>query len=353
MTHLNAVSRRRVCFALAAMPLMSACATGARPTRSKGTSRQSPNVALLLPLSGPQTDLGKRMAKAVWLAEDTSGVPKRTIIVDAGQTEASAATATQKAIDQGADVLVGPLFRHQAASVVQSSGGRPVLSLSNDRALSQSGAWVFGVTPKQSVDTVLGFAKQTGARRIAMMSTPGPLGERARAALQTASGRTGFQILPDIPATTKPTDMSAALQQSGTNQMPDILYVPTAASGTIDQAVASVSTGVTTIGSLQWSGLASDTLKRLDKACFTGPDPDRFNRLSAAYRAQLDEDMGVIAALAIDAVAMANTSGSASGFASRTTMNGLLGATRFDKNRQCSRSLTILRIDRGSVHRVT
>lgn len=135
--------------------------------------------------------------------------------------------------------------------------------------------------------------------------------------------------------------------------MPDIIYVPSTGAGALRQAEAAVQTGVTTIGSLQWSGLGQSDLDRLDKACFTGPDPVRFDRLSSFFRAQLDEELGVIAALAVDAVGMAHSMDGAQGLSRRTAFEGLLGDTRFDRNKTCERDLAILRIDGGNVLPVT
>ena len=349
-----APSRRRLLSMLAAAPLLSACAgepraPAFRSPRPEGDAR----VALLVPLTGARAALGKQMAKAVWLVEDLGGTPGRTQVLDAGETPQSAADAALRAVAQGSTIIVGPLFRDQTPAVVQAAGDVPVMSLSNDVTLTASGAWVFGVTPTQSVETVLGFAKSTGARRVTVLDTPGALGQRAISALNTQARNARVTALPVIPSGTAPADMSVALRQSGGGTMPDIVYVPSTSATALKQAVAAVGTGLTTIGSLQWSGLPQTELDRLDKACFTGPDPVRFNRLSAVFRAQLEEEMGVIAALGVDGVGMAQTLGGSRPLNRRTPYEGLLGKTRFDAGRTAQRDLAILRIDGGNVLPVT
>ena len=111
-------------------------------------------------------------------------------------------------------------------------------------------------------------------------------------------------------------------------------------------------TGVTTIGSLQWSGLPADQFAALDKACFTGPDPQRFDRLSANFEAQLGEDMGVLGALAVDAVAFAKSTGTPARLSGAKPIDGLLGRTAFRSDRTCERALSVLRISGGGVVRV-
>ena len=345
-THPN----RRACLAmLAAAPLIAGCAGQSAPTRQPRSGTGAAQVALLLPLSGTRAALGQQMAKAVWLVEDLGGTPGRTQILDSGETPETAARAARDAVAQGAGIVVGPLFRDQTPAVLGAVGTTPVMSLSNDAKLAASGAWVFGVTPAQSVETVLTYAKRSGARRITVLETAGALGQRASGALSKRSRVSRPAALPFVPAATQPNDVADALRQVGGGTLPDIIYIPGTTPLALQQAEAAVKTGVTTIGSLQWSGLAQPQLDRLDKACFTGPDPVRFNRLSAHFRTQLEEDVGVIAALAVDAVGLAHMTGATGTLSGRTPFEGLLGDTRFDRDRTCERTLAILRIDRGAV----
>lgn len=345
---------RRTCLAmLCATPLVGACAGEPGIPRRRPAPAKAAQVALLLPLSGQRAALGQQMAKAVWLVEDFGGTPGKTRVLDAGETPQSAADAARNAVADGADIIVGPLFRDQTPAVVQATTPVPVLSLSNDESLAASGAWVFGVTPAQSVNTLLSFAKDTGARRLTVLETGGTLGQQASRAVHGQARGARVTSLPAIPAATQPTQMADALRQAGGGTMPDIIYVPGTGADALRQAEAAVRTGVTTIGSLQWSGLGQAALDRLDKACFTGPDPVRFDRMSALFRAQLDEEMGVIAALAVDAVGMAHSVAGANSLIRREPFEGLLGDTRFDRNKTCERDLAILRIDGGNVLPVT
>ncbi|WP_299689813.1 penicillin-binding protein activator [uncultured Tateyamaria sp.] len=334
---------------LGALPIAAGCTAQSGPLSRQRKLDDAARVVLLLPLSGNRAALGQQMAKAVWLVEDLAGLAGQTQIVDAGDTADMAARATRNAVAQGANIIVGPLFRDQTPAVVQAAGTAPVLSLSNDATLAASGAWVFGVTPAQSVDTVLRFAKDSGARRMAVLQTNGALGQRAVDAVTAGARNARVTALPVVPAATRPGQLAEALQRTGGGTLPDILYVPGTSATALKQAEAAVQTGVTTIGSLQWSGLDQPQLNRLDKACFTGPDPVRFNRLSAFFRAQLEEEMGVIAALAVDAVGLAHAAGGTSHLSHRTPYEGLLGDTRFERDRRCVRRLAILRIDGGDV----
>ncbi len=345
-------SRRGFCLMLGSLTLMAGCSAGGGPTYRAKPRDEPRKVAVLLPLSGPRSGLGRKMAKAVWLAEDLNVSRSRAHVIDAGDTGVSAAEAARQAVAEGADILVGPLFRDHVAPVLQAAPDVPVLTLSNDKSQAAKGAWVFGVTPAQSVEAVLRYAKDNGARRITMLEPQGAIGAQASDAFKARLKASRGSLLPAVPAATAPADMRSALRQAGAGSLPDIIYVPNADSRALKQAAAAVGTGVTTIGSLQWSGLSEPQLADLDKACFTGPDPQRFNRLSARFRAQLDEDMGVIGALAVDAVAYAKGLDARGTPARGKPVEGLLGETRFRPDRTCSRNLSVLRINGGGVVRI-
>ncbi len=352
MTHQIPMSRRKLLAGLATASALTGC-SGAGRSAPRVNRRNSGAVpALLLPLSGSNADLGQRMAKAVWLQEDLGGLPERTFVLDAGETKEQAVSAAQDAVGKGANLLIGPLLRDQTPGVVRAAGQVPVMSLSNDNALAHSGAWVFGVTPRQSADAVLRYAKTAKTKQVAMMDSGDTLSGRAASALDQGARKAGITQVTKIPASTASGQIAETLRRAGGGQMPDILYVPTSDDLAQSQAVAAVGAGVTTIGSLQWSGLSRDAFLRLDKACYTGPDPVQFNRLSAAYLSQLDEQMGVIAALAVDAVALAHQVGGGARLDRKKPIQGLLGQYQFRPDRTLNRELAVLRINGGGVERV-
>ena len=347
------LTRRRLLALGASAALLSGCsATGDPSVRGPDATTNRARVALLLPLSGRRSKLGRKMARAVWLIEDLRGTGRLTEIVDAGGSPASARVAARRAFAQGADVIVGPLFRDQTPEVVETAGDVPVITLSNDASLASSGAWVFGATPEQSVDAVLRYAARVKASRLAYIGGRTPLGRLSEQALREGATEAGIGTLSEVEAANSAADMDAALTRNSKGVLPQILYVPGVSAEAQAQAIHALRAGVTTIGSLQWSGLGKDAMLRLDKACYTGPDPAQFNRLSSTYRSELDEEMGIIAALAVDAVAMAQRIGGRLDLSEVPPLDGLLGRTQFVRDRTARRDLAVLQIDGGFVKRV-
>ena len=75
-------------------------------------------VALLLPLSGANADLGKAMLEAAQLALFTIGSDQLTLIPrDTAGTPDGAAEAARSAIAEGAKLILGPLLADEVEAV--------------------------------------------------------------------------------------------------------------------------------------------------------------------------------------------------------------------------------------------
>lgn len=340
--------------AMAALSLAGGCSTSAAPKTRQGGDLA--NAAMLLPLTGQHADLGRAMAKAVWLVEDTGGALNRVRILDAGATPEAAAAAARQAVAGAAEIVIGPLFSAQTAAVVSAASPVPVMTLSNDERLAQAGAWTFGVTPAHSVQAVLRFARLQGASSLAFLQSAGPVGSLAAKAMAKGARAARVKVLAPVPGEVPQGALVAALRAAGGGKLPDLFYVPGADAAARLAAARAQKAGVQTVGSLQWAGLGPDDLALLDKACFAGPDPARFARLSVSYRARLDQDLGILSALAVDAAAMAAQTrrkpGGTLAMVRRTQTEGLLGRCRFLNNRTCERELAVLKIESGSVRKV-
>ena len=126
----------------------------------------STNIALLLPLSGKQQSAGIAVRDgfaAAWFASSSADTRPRVELYDTAAL--GAATAYQRAIADGARMVVGPLTKEEIAAVVASQpAGLPVPTLALNSAAAGSPAapaflYQFALDPEQEARAV--------ARRIA------------------------------------------------------------------------------------------------------------------------------------------------------------------------------------------
>ena len=174
---------RRAFTLLAAACALAACVAGpdpyaynrpgAIPAPSRapgdpGAGRTGDRVAVLLPLTGPNAEVGQAMLRAVQLAFRDPASPALDPR-DTGGTPAGAAAAARAAVEGGAGILLGPLTAQEtaAAAPVARAAGLPVLAFTSDPAQAQPGVWTLGITPAQQVRRLVQAAQAEGRTRFA------------------------------------------------------------------------------------------------------------------------------------------------------------------------------------------
>ena len=155
-------------------------------------------VGLLLPFSAPQSAARAEAAQILRAAElalferadgavlllprDTAGDPTR------------AREAAQSLIDDGADVILGPLFSASvgAAGDAARASGTPLIAFSTDEARAGDGVYLLSFPPGEEVRRITAYARARGAERFAFI---GP---------DTRYGRTVAQVFrEDVAAMTE------------------------------------------------------------------------------------------------------------------------------------------------------
>ena len=156
---------------------------------------QRNRVALLVPLSGANAGVGQSIANATMLALlDTQNAKLRVTNYD---TAGGAAAAAQRAIAEGAQLILGPLLAEDVRAVapVAHAAGVPVISFSNDGGVAGNGTYVMGYVPSQSVDRVVGYARSRGIANFAALVPNGLYGQRASTAFLRSVEGAGGQVV--------------------------------------------------------------------------------------------------------------------------------------------------------------
>ena len=341
-------TRRRVLGGLSAasaLTVLPACGDMSFPSVGPSNSGGPARSALLLPLSGASTDLGQLLQSAATLG----GGPGIGIdIVDSGSTPESAVAAAQRAVDAGAQMLVGPVFSAQA-SAVGSAVRVPVVTLSNNESLAGNGTFVFGVTPGQSAQAILSIAAQRNLRTVATVVPPGSFGTQSAAAAQSVGRALGLTMRPTVERASAD-DLISALSQGG--GLPDAVYLPVADQTLPAFAEALRGSGVQLLGSTQWSALDLSGRAAFRDAWFAAPDPIRFSAFDEAFSDATGQPGGIISGLAFDGVELLRILGQAGqlnarGLTRDAGFTGVLGPYRFQRSGLCERGLGVLRVGAG------
>src|SRR5450631_205972 len=170
----------------------------AQPATAIGAGKVK--VALILPLSGTGNAavaaLSMRNASEMALAEFNSPDLQLLVKDDAG-TAPGAQQAAQQALDEGAEIILGPLFALPVGPVAQLARARgvPVIAFSTDANVATRGVYLLSFLPETDVERIVGYAAAQGKKSFAAALPDNAYGTVVEAAFKQAVARRGGQVI--------------------------------------------------------------------------------------------------------------------------------------------------------------
>ena len=334
-------------------------------------------VALLVPLSGRGAQLGQAMLNAAQMSLFENFDSNTTLIIkDTGGTPRGAAEAASEALDEGAQLLVGPLFSESvnAAAPVARARGVPMIGFSNDRSVAGQGVYVFGFTPGQQVRRIISFAEASGLRRIVTLVPDSAYGYAVASALEESIAGSRVSIAKIEYFATDGSDSMdvvrriATLDKSLTSSDERALdCVLIAAGGRQLRSLANLfpyfdveTRDVRLLGTELWH---YDTIlgePALHGGWYAAPPPGTWVNFHQKYEASFDSPPPYRAALAYDAVSLAGklieteqiNEGRPVASRALSTIEefvGIQGMFRFNSDGVAERGLAIYEVSEGGV----
>jgi len=137
-------------------------------------------VGLLLPLSGTSQDVGQALLNAAQMALFDVGDDRFVMQpYDTRGTPEGAEAAAALAVAHGAQVLLGPVFSASAKAVVSQAqaAGINVIPFTTDPSVAAPGVFVMGFLVHEQVRRIIGFSRDQGIERFAVLAPATPYGE--------------------------------------------------------------------------------------------------------------------------------------------------------------------------------
>jgi ABC-type branched-subunit amino acid transport system substrate-binding protein len=168
-------------------------------------------VALLLPVTGSDGDMGQSIANATTLALlDTRNTNIRMTTYD---TALGVDAAVRKAVADGNRLILGPLRSDDVITVanVAKPAGVPMISFSNDVGAAGPNVFLLGHLPNQSIDRVIRYAKAQGLTRFGGIVPKSVYGQRALSNLTNSVRAAGGTLvsIQEIDGSTVSIDAAA------------------------------------------------------------------------------------------------------------------------------------------------
>ncbi len=276
-------------------------------------------LALLVPQSARAegaAQLAGALANAAEMAVQDLRIRDLSLrVYDTGGEPARAEAAARRAIADGADILLGPLFAQttQAVARVAIPARRRVISFSTDASVAGDPVYVSGYVPEAEARRILEYAATQGRRFVALFRPRTAYGDAAARGVGAAEARGAVRLVATAAYERSFKGIEAAsgpFAEEARGLGAEALLLPSG--GQELQAVASFMNfhrldplEVRYLGLGQWNSAASFDEPSLLGGWFPAPDPDAFGVFAGRYRARYGGEPPVLATLGHTAVQVA------------------------------------------------
>lgn len=276
-------------------------------------------VALLVPGgSGQGSDdlLARNFENAARLAIDDLNGPEVVLrVYNTGADPAQAAVVARRAVDEGAQIILGPLFAEaaNAVGVAVSGDNINVLAFSNNTSIAGGNVFVLGQTFDDTANRLVQYAGRQGVNRFMITHGQDIGGEMGRDAIAAAVRQNGSQLVATesyplsqagifaatsrIVSTAQSTGAQAIFSTGSANA-----DLPIIATALADQGLNAADTQL--IGLTRWDSAPQLlSLPGVQGGLFALPDQGMTTQFQTRYAARYGTQPHPLAGLAYDGIA--------------------------------------------------
>lgn len=299
--------------------VLSACVPATGPGTAPPAGGGTVQVALLVPSGSGQSQdelFGSNLENAARLAmADLSGVKVDLRVYRTGGSPAKASALAKQAVDEGAQVILGPFYSEEAnaAGVAVAGTGVNVLAFSNNAAIAGGNVFVLGQTFDVTARRLAGYAVRNGKSKVLIVHDRNVAGEVGKAAIErgvaAAGGKvvgvTSYEFSQNGIVEAAPGIVSAARSSGAT-----ALFLTADTAGAlplltqllVDNGIDRSTTQF--IGLTRWDiPPATLSLPGVQGGWFAMPDPGLTAQFRERYAAAYGSQPAPVAALAYDGIA--------------------------------------------------
>jgi ABC-type branched-subunit amino acid transport system substrate-binding protein len=302
----------------------------------------------------------------------------KLLYLDTRGTPEGAAAAADQAIQQKANLILGPVFAEEVRAVRTRAAGANVnvIAFSSEPAVAGGNVFLLSFMLRQQVENVIAYASRQGRKRIAVIAPANDYGTQVTELVREAAQRNGAAVTRTgtySPETMEVTDAIKSFSgATGVDRKGKVFRsapldfdaVMIADGGTKLRMVASLLAyydvdpdRIRYLGTGRWDDRSLRRELSLRGGWYAAPDPASYERFADKYKSAHGEEPTRIATLAYDAVTIAATlakrpGGPDFGTAALTNpqgFSGVDGIVRFLPTGLSERGLAVVEIGRDEV----
>lgn len=315
-------------------------------------------VALLVPQTGPNADVGMAIANATTLA--LLDLRTEKVRITTYDTALGAAAAARQAVADGNKLILGPLLSEDVAAVapVARDAKVPVLSFSNDSSVAGNGVFIMGFVPGQSVERVVAFARAKGHQRFGALVPKTVYGDRSAAAFRAAVAEAGGTLVAVESYDRSATALTGAARRLANAGAMDAVLIADSGGNAVRAVPIVKGTGNRQIlGTELWNTDASlGGNAAMRGSWFASVSDGLYGQLASKYRARFGKAPYRLASLGYDLVLLTvriarewkpGTTFPASRLLAADGFGGIDGIFRFNNRGIATRALEVSEIGAG------
>ena len=304
--------------AMSALALLTACGANIPTTTGPKVDASKPiPVALLVPQSSEGTaQIASDLENAARLAAaqlDDLEIDLR--VYDTAGDATVAVSVAQQAVDDGAKIIIGPLYAEAANAVgtAVSDEGVNVLSFSNKTTIAGGNVFVLGKTFDNTAARIVSFAAEQGKERAMVIHSDRIDGQMGLNAFQAAAANStlrivsaqSFELTQESVVNTVP-----LIRASAEIEDVDTLFLTSSSAGALPLLAQLLPEAGLDPANVQYTGLTrwdippqTLELSGLQGGWFAVPDLTRTESFSTQFQEQFGNRPHQLASLAFDGIA--------------------------------------------------
>ncbi|MFP7674215.1 penicillin-binding protein activator [Marivita sp. S0852] len=274
-------------------------------------------VALLVPRSDSSAGaVASSMENAARLAlASLDGVQIDLRVYDTAGNAQQAATQAERAVAEGAKIILGPLYGEasNAAGVAVADNGVNVMSFSNNPSIAGGNVFILGPTFRNTANRLLGYAARQGKNSVVIVHPQNLEGEFGKAAIQAAAAQNGVRVAAVESFAFSQESVNAAvprIRDSVQSNGADSVFLTSTAAGALPMFLQLLPEAGLSPATTQYMGLARWdvptqilSMPGAQGGYFTLSDPGATTAFESRYRAQYGAAPHPLAGLAFDGIA--------------------------------------------------
>lgn len=318
-------------------------------------------VGLLLPVSGPDADVGQSIANAARLAMESTNSDVK-INLKVYDTALDIQSAANQAVADGNKLILGPLRSDDVITVANAARTKnvPIISFSNDIGVAGRNAFLLGHLPSQSIGRIVRYAKSRGQNRFGAIVGTNVYGQRASSNFTKAVLDAGGTIVTIQSADNSAASIEAAIARLRAAGPMDAILIGNngSAARTIVPLIRRKGMKAQILGTELWN-VDRDLTSSADLrgAWFASVSDVYFRQYAVQYRSRFGKAPLRLSSLGYDAILLTNRVaqnwrlGTTFPIANLTDPGGFIGvdgAFRFSGDGQSDRMLEVQEIRKGA-----